>query len=51
MPKGLKNIQIAFVEDHITHYGGLYLLNSFCKKISLNEKDSIDNRSFKWPGG
>ena len=35
MPKGLKNIQISFVEDNITHYGGLYLLNSFCKKLSL----------------
>lgn len=35
MPKGLKNIQITFVEDNITRYGGLYLLNSFCKKLNL----------------
>jgi hypothetical protein len=33
--KGLKNIQITFVEDNITRYGGLYLLNSFCKKLNL----------------
>jgi len=35
MTKGLKNIQITFSEDHITHYGGLHLLNSFCKKLNL----------------
>lgn len=35
MPRGLKNIQITFSEDHITHYGGLHLLNAFCKKLNL----------------
>jgi len=35
MPKGLQNIQISFAEDNITHHGGLYLLNSFCKKLNV----------------
>jgi len=35
MTKGLRNITISFIEDNITRYGGLYLLNSFCKKLNL----------------
>ncbi len=35
MTKGLKNIQITFSENNITRYGGLHLLNAFCKKLSL----------------
>jgi len=35
MPKGIKNLYFAFEQDDLTHYGGLFLFHSFCKKLRL----------------
>jgi len=35
MSKGLKNIQISFGENNLTHYGGLYLVHQFCQKCKI----------------
>lgn len=35
MPKGIKNICFSFEENNLTHYGGLFLIHSFCKKLRL----------------
>jgi hypothetical protein len=35
MPKGLRIIHFSFSEKNITHYGGLFLIHSFCKKLKL----------------
>jgi hypothetical protein len=35
MAKGLRNIQFSFGESNLTHFGGLFLIHSFCKKLRL----------------
>ena len=35
MPKGLRNLQVSFGETHLTHYGGMFLIQWFCKKLNL----------------
>jgi len=35
MTKGIKNIQFSFGESNLTHFGGLFLIHSFCKKLKL----------------
>lgn len=35
MAKGIKNIQFSFGESNLTHFGGLFLIHSFCKKLRL----------------
>ncbi len=35
MPKGVRNLQISFGETHLTHYGGMFLIQWFCKKLDL----------------
>jgi len=35
MPKGIRNLQISFAETHLTHYGGMFLIQWFCKKLNL----------------
>lgn len=35
MPKGIRNLQISFGETHLTHYGGMFLIQWFCKKLNL----------------
>lgn len=37
MTKGIKNIQFSFGESNLTHYGGLFLIHSFCKKLKLKQ--------------
>jgi hypothetical protein len=37
MPKGLRNIQILFEGSHLTHFGGMLLIHSFCKKLRLKK--------------
>lgn len=36
MPKGIRNIQISVGERNLTHFGGIFLIHSFCKKLRLN---------------
>lgn len=35
MPKGIKKLQITFDETGLTHYGGMLLIRTFCKKLNL----------------
>lgn len=35
MPKGIKNLHFSFEQDDLTHFGGLFLFHSFCKKLRL----------------
>jgi len=36
MPKGIRNLQISVGEEHLTHFGGIFLIHWFCKKLELN---------------
>lgn len=35
MTKGIKKLQISFGEQHITRFGGMYLIHKFCQKMKL----------------
>jgi hypothetical protein len=35
MPRGLRTLHLAFVETHLTHFGGMVLLQRFCNKLRL----------------
>ncbi len=37
MPRGTRNIRFLFEETHLTHFGGMWLIHSFCKKIKLKK--------------
>lgn len=38
MPKGVQKFNISFEETHITHYGGMWLIQRFCKQLGLHKK-------------
>ena len=35
MPKGLRTLDFAFSETHLTHFGGMVLMQRFCKQLRL----------------
>ncbi len=35
MPKGLRKIEITVGEKHLTHFGGIFFIHSFYKKLGL----------------
>ncbi len=35
MPRGLRTLHLAFEETHLTHFGGMVLLQRFCNKLKL----------------
>jgi hypothetical protein len=35
MPKGPRKISFSFVEPHITHFGGMWVIQRFCNKLNL----------------
>ena len=35
MPKGARKIGVSFEETHITHFGGMWLIQRFCNKLGL----------------
>jgi hypothetical protein len=35
MPKGTRKILISFDETHITHFGGMWLIQRFCNRLGL----------------
>lgn len=35
MPKSTRNIHFSFRETHITHFGGMWLIQRFCNKLGL----------------
>ena len=38
MPKGTQKVYFSFDETHITHFGGMWLIQRFCKKIDLKKR-------------
>jgi hypothetical protein len=38
MPKGLRHLHFRFTEDHLTHYGGLALIQRFCRQLGLRRR-------------
>lgn len=35
MPRGLRILRPSFIDTHLTHFGGMVLLQRFCKKLGL----------------
>lgn len=35
MPKGLRTLHLSFKDTHLTHFGGMVLLQRFCNKLRL----------------
>jgi len=35
MPKGLRKLRLSFTDTHLTHFGGMILLQRFCNKLKL----------------
>lgn len=35
MPKGLRTLRLSFEDPHLTHFGGMVLLQRFCKRLRL----------------
>ena len=35
MPKGIRNLEISVGEHNLTHFGGIFLIHRFCKKLKL----------------
>lgn len=38
MPKGAQKVRFSFDETHITHFGGMWLIQRFCKRIGLKKR-------------
>lgn len=35
MPKGIQKLKITFGESNLTHFGGIFLIHLFCKKLRI----------------
>ena len=46
MPKGLRRLRLAFTDTHLTHFGGMILLQRFCSKLGLRR---LLQRSIQFP--
>jgi hypothetical protein len=38
MPKGLRTLRFSFDEPHLTHFGGMVLIQRFCKQLHLRHR-------------
>lgn len=38
MPKGTQKVHFSFDETHLTHFGGMWLIQRFCKMIGLKKR-------------
>ena len=38
MPKALRTLSLSFAETHLTHFGGLVLLQRFCQSLALRRR-------------
>jgi hypothetical protein len=38
MPKGLETLGFSFDESHLTHFGGMVLMQRFCKQVGLRRR-------------
>lgn len=37
MPKGAREVRFSFDETHLTHFGGMWLIQRFCKRLRLGK--------------
>jgi hypothetical protein len=37
MPKGTREVRFSFEESHLTHFGGMWLIQRFCNKLRLRK--------------
>jgi hypothetical protein len=46
MSKGLQTLRVSFTDTHLTHFGGMVLLQRFCNKLGLRRllKDAVPAR-------
>ena len=55
MPKGPRNLAIAFGAETLTHYGGVYLLHRFLSRIGFKNAVATDirlvQRNNRYSGG
>jgi len=35
MPRGTRKVRFSFEETHLTHFGGMWLIQRFCNKLKL----------------
>ena len=35
MPRALRTLRLSFCETHLTHFGGMVLLQRFCNRLGL----------------
>jgi hypothetical protein len=38
MPKGLQTLEFSFAGNALTHFGGLFLIQRFCKSLGLRRR-------------
>jgi hypothetical protein len=38
MPKGTREVRFSFEESHLTHFGGMWLIQRFCNKLRLKKR-------------
>jgi hypothetical protein len=38
MPKGLRTLRFSFCDGHLTHYGGMVLIQHFCHRLGLRHR-------------
>ena len=38
MPKGTRKVVFSFEESHLTHFGGMWLIQQFCQRLQLRSK-------------
>ena len=38
MPKGTREVRFSFEESHLTHFGGMWLIERFCNKLRLKKR-------------
>jgi len=50
MPKGLETLGFSFDEQHLTHFGGMVLMQRFCKQVSLRRRLLRATRLAQRPG-
>jgi hypothetical protein len=50
MPKGTRKFVFSFDESHLTHFGGMWLIQRFCQRLQLRSRVQQYVRIPKSPG-